>query len=370
MHQQILFAAGTALVAHQSVNPVLDARRVVASPVMAVAATPLIDILEQRDFGSLVQRVRQEPGAIVSLFKDAGIYGVFAYILAAGLFYGTAVPIAEVVYHSASGQWFDPRVLLQDDGAEKVEALALLASFYLFCKPFAPVRLGGALLLTADVRRFVEARPALSRALDAAVDAIEPATSFVGGLGDSIFQAIAPRTALKGELLELAEKSDRGITPLPADEQARFDELLLEKLPALCPLGEPTRSELFSGEWECRWTDEKEINFAVRNGLLGLPWVRTYQQIDIAAGTLVNVLEFEEGGESGELRVGSSIAPDEADGAKFDFQFDECALRYKSLTVPLPPVGKGWGELLYLDGDMRIQRDVRGDVLVATKVLL
>ena len=36
--------------------------------------------------------------------------------------------------------------------------------------------------------------------------------------------------------------------------------------------------------------------------------------------------------------------------------------------VPLPPVGRGWGELLYLDDEMRIQRDVRGDLLVATKV--
>ena len=39
-----------------------------------------------------------------------------------------------------------------------------------------------------------------------------------------------------------------------------------------------------------------------------------------------------------------------------------------SVRVPLPPVGRGWGELLYLDDDLRIQRDVRGDMLVATKV--
>jgi hypothetical protein len=31
-------------------------------------------------------------------------------------------------------------------------------------------------------------------------------------------------------------------------------------------------------------------------------------------------------------------------------------------------VGKGWGELLYLDDELRIQKDVRGDIVIATKV--
>ena len=104
----------------------------------------------------------------------------------------------------------------------------------------------------------------------------------------------------------------------------------------------------------------------MRNGLFGLPWVRTYQAIDLARGSLENVLEFD----GGELRVGSTIAPDEADekGTRFDFAFRNCALTWRNVRVPLPPVGRGWGELLYLDDDLRIQRDVRGDMLVATKV--
>jgi hypothetical protein len=102
----------------------------------------------------------------------------------------------------------------------------------------------------------------------------------------------------------------------------------------------------------------------VKNGLLGLPWRRTYQTIDIPAGTLENVLEFDDG----ELRVSSSIAPDASDSQRFQFAFEGCSLRRKSLRVPLPPVGKGWGELLYLDDELRIQRDIRGDMLVATKV--
>ena len=85
-----------------------------------------------------------EPKALLPLLQDAGIYGVVAYLCAFALFYASAVPIAEVGYHAVSGTWYDPRVLLAEDGAEgKAEALLLAGSFYLACKPFAPLRLGG-----------------------------------------------------------------------------------------------------------------------------------------------------------------------------------------------------------------------------------
>ena len=54
-------------------------------------------------------------------------------------------------------------------------------------------------------------------------------------------------------------------------EQARFDELLLRELPALNPTPQPTQSSLFTGTWECQWTDEKELNFAVANGVFRGP---------------------------------------------------------------------------------------------------
>ena len=43
-------------------------------------------------------------------------------------------------------------------------------------------------------------------------------------------------------------------------------------------------------------------------------------------------------------------------------------MRWRKYELPLPPVGKGWGELVYLDDDFRIQQDVRGDLLVATRI--
>jgi len=323
----------------------------------------LISLLEEKRLGAFFERARQEPSSVLQLLRDAGIYGVIAYLIAFILFYGTAAPIAEVSYYALRGVWFDPRPLLLG-GEGRAEALALFASFYLLCKPFAPVRLGGALYLTPDVKRFIEDRPVLANVFDAARKAAAAVGELVSSAAGGVLSRVSPREALKGELLALAAKAKGGIATLDEDDQARFEELLLVELPKLNPVAEPTRSELFSGEWECRWTNEKEINFAVKNGLFGLPWVRTYQTIDIAAGTLENVLEFEDG----ELRVNSSIAPDSADGQRFQFAFESCSLRRKSFRIPLPPVGRGWGELLYLDDEMRIQRDIRGDMLVATKV--
>mmetsp|Transcript_3288 Transcript_3288/g.6478 ORF Transcript_3288/g.6478 Transcript_3288/m.6478 type:complete len:250 (-) Transcript_3288:260-1009(-) len=193
---------------------------------------------------------------------------------------------------------------------------------------------------------------------------LSPLDSLLSSLPKSILPTFVQRDALKRELLELADKSRGGILPLDAAEQARLDEIITEQLPALNPTTEPARSNLFSGEWDCVWTTESELNFAVEKGLFGLPWQRTYQSIDVPAGSLTNVIQFDDGA----LTVGSTISPDEdGDGSRFKFEFEECSVRWRGLTVPLPPFGRGWGDLLYLDETMRIQRDIRGDLLVAQK---
>ena len=68
------------------------------------------------------------------------------------------------------------------------------------------------------------------------------------------------------------------------------------------------------------------------------------------------------------LRVCSTFAPDADDGRRFNFAFESCDVRWRSVQLPLPPVGKGWGELVYLDEDFRIQLDSRGNLLVATRL--
>ena len=328
----------------------------------AAVEPPLLQLLEERQLVAFFKGALDEPSAVVKLLKEAGGGGIIAYAIVAVSFYAVAGSLGELTFHAASGAWLDPRVLLLPDGAEgKAEVLAALASFYLFCKPFAPVRLGGALLLTPDVKRFIDNRPALVSFFG------QVGALWDGSLGRAIgvLTAGLRRAALKDELLELARECRGGIDQLDDAKSARLDEIVTTLLPSLNPTANPARSELFSGEWECRWTTESELNFAVDKGLFGLPWERTYQRIDVASQALTNVILFVDGA----LTVGSSIAPDEADGSRFNFAFRDCSLRYKGLTVPLPPVGRGWGELLFLDDELRIQRDIRGDLLVAERVV-
>ncbi len=337
----------------------------IAAPHDGEAAT-LAELLEEKRVVELLRRGWQDPKSLLGLLKDSGAYGVVAYALVFVVFYGAAGTLAEVGYHHLRGGWVDPRKLLLEDGAEgKAETLALLATFYLACKPFAPVKLGGALLIAPDVKRFVERRRPAVVALG------EAAAAGVRSAGGAAYRTLAPRrlraALLRDELLALADGARAGALPLGDADRSRFDEISLAELPALRPMAEPARSDLLAGEWELRWTDGGGVNFAVAaSGFFGLPRrMRTRQSIDVTGGRLVNVIEFEGGGE---LRVGSSVAPDPTDGARFNFVFSDCTLRWGDFRVPLPPVGRGWGELLYLDEEMRIQRDIRGDLVVATKV--
>jgi len=113
------------------------------------------------------------------------------------------------------------------------------------------------------------------------------------------------------------------------------------------------------------WTTEKEVLFLKEKGLfLDGPCVGVTQTIDLDAGRLENRVEFERGGA---LSVLSKLTPD-ADGKGFQFSFDACSLKWRdSPEVPLPPVGKGAAKVTYLDDDVRVQRDSRGDTLVCVR---
>jgi len=177
-----------------------------------------------------------------------------------------------------------------------------------------------------------------------------------------------PRTsvaALKTELLALADGKMYGAVPFTAAEAARFDQLV-DALSAKSPTASPAGSGRFSGDWDLLWTTESEIRACVKSGLLGCACTGVYQNIDVAAGTLENVIAFED---DSFLSVGSTLAPDASDpsGKRFDFKFEACRLQYRGFGVPLPPIGKGWGDILFLDDTLRIQKDIRGDLLVAVK---
>ena len=136
-------------------------------PVRSPAAVnaPLLSLLEEKRLGDALGSVLDDPSKIGELLSDAGMAGALAYAassrLSAAAFWIVAAPVGELVYHHGTDAWVDPRILLEHDGVDgKAETMALIASYYLFCKIFSPLRLGGTLLLFPDVKRFLEERPA------------------------------------------------------------------------------------------------------------------------------------------------------------------------------------------------------------------
>ena len=172
------------------------------------------------------------------------------------------------------------------------------------------------------------------------------------------------RAARKAALLEVCEGLERGARG-DAEAKARV-AAAMEELAELNPTPDPASSPLLQGTWDVVWTTEAELLLLTDKGFFGLPCLGTSQTIgpaDTATGlSLTNSIDFD----GGFLRVGSSCAP-EPTGGRVNFAFENCAARWRSLEVPLPPVGSGWFEVLYLDADLRLCRDLRGDLQVCRR---
>jgi anaphase-promoting complex subunit 7 len=166
---------------------------------------------------------------------------------------------------------------------------------------------------------------------------------------------------IKAELLELAEASSGGVKE---ENNERIAELIV-LLENLNTSPTPVFDAKLNGVWELVWTTEKEVLFAKSKGLfLDGPCVGVTQTIDLDGGRLENRIYFEGGGA---LSVSSTLTPD-ADGKGFQFSFDACSLKWRQGPgVPLPPVGKGAAKVTFLDNDIRVQRDSRGDTLVCIR---
>jgi hypothetical protein len=104
------------------------------------------------------------------------------------------------------------------------------------------------------------------------------------------------------------------------------------------------------------WTTEKEINFFLDGG-----WATEVSQT-IHGSQLENMIPFTRGGSLG---VAGTLAVADAAGMRTAFQFDSATLdlgRWGKYT--LPPVGAGWFDTLYLDGELRVDINSRDDILI------
>ncbi|GLI63932.1 hypothetical protein VaNZ11_007073 [Volvox africanus] len=175
--------------------------------------------------------------------------------------------------------------------------------------------------------------------------------------------------SVKQELLEVVSRTGRGVSTSPADLRS-----IQNAVAELRRAGEGTETtgKEQTGIWELVWTSEKETLFILeRAPLFGTKAGAVYQVIDTDSSSnggsssyLQNVITFPP---EGAFIVDSSLTV--AGRQRVEFGFTGAKLKLPGgTTLGLPPFGKGWFDNLYLDGDLRVSYDSRGDTLITRRV--
>lgn len=124
-----------------------------------------------------------------------------------------------------------------------------------------------------------------------------------------------------------------------------------------------TTGESLSGTWRMLWTTEKEQLFIIKNAnFFGTAAGDVLQVIDVENCRLNNVITFPP---DGVFFVRSNI--EIASKQRVNFRFTSAVLRGKDWEFPLPPFGQGWFDTVYLDNEIRVVKDIRGDYLVVDR---
>ncbi|KAM0934309.1 putative plastid-lipid-associated protein [Dioscorea sansibarensis] len=161
----------------------------------------------------------------------------------------------------------------------------------------------------------------------------------------------------KSLLLSLISDQDRGIKTKRAEIIQAIEDL------AVVGAGTITTGPSLSATWRMLWTTEKEQLFIIKNaGLFGTAAGDVLQVIDVGNGVLNNVITFPP---DGVFFVRSSIDP--APPQRVNFKFTSAVLRGSNWEIPLPPFGQGWFESVYMDDQIRVAKDIRGDYLVVDR---
>ncbi|KAG4387019.1 hypothetical protein AAZX31_11G148900 [Glycine max] len=172
----------------------------------------------------------------------------------------------------------------------------------------------------------------------------------------------AQSRSAKEQLLALIADQDRGIKTQsdPAKHAA-----IVEAINAMAAAGEGsvTTGDALSATWRLLWTTEKEQLFIVEKApLFGTQAGDVLQVIDVRNRTLNNVITFPP---DGVFIVRSTI--EVASPQRVNFRFTSAVLCGKNWEIPLPPFGQGWFDIVYLDDDLRVVKDIRGDYLVVDR---
>ena len=197
---------------------------------------------------------------------------------------------------------------------------------------------------------------------------VSPRTRTRVGCRAGLFDAFgrgSDRKKAKDEVLRLAREQRRGVGHSPEDRaemEAAVDALIASRGNG----GRAnTRPTVLTADWKLAWTSENETLFLLEKfpgGLGGAPITQAYQRIDVDAGTLSNEVVFS----NGDTFVVDSVI-EVTDETRVEFRFTAAALTLSAFNLPLPPFGQGWFDNVYVDGELRVARDSRGDTLVVVR---
>lgn len=168
------------------------------------------------------------------------------------------------------------------------------------------------------------------------------------------------------ELLTLIDSSNRGVLKFANEEIKCLIDTIASKNSQFID-NDKNLVEKIDGNWELLWTTEKETLFFVQNGLFGNPVNGVFQSIDVKNRVINNLIRFRNGGE---FSVQGSIDINLSEKKRVNFEFQGAYLKIPPVPkIPIPPVGKGWFDNLYVNNLYRLSKDIRGDYLVSKRVL-
>nr|GMD59374.1 probable plastid-lipid-associated protein 11 [Ipomoea batatas]GME18345.1 probable plastid-lipid-associated protein 11 [Ipomoea batatas] len=166
----------------------------------------------------------------------------------------------------------------------------------------------------------------------------------------------------KDNLLRLISDQDRGLRTQSDSEKLSQIVSAIDDV-AAAGRDTVTTGTSLSATWRLLWTTEKEQLFIIKNApFFGTRAGDVLQVIDVENMTLNNVITFPP---DGVFFVRSNI--EVASSQRVNFRFTSAVLRGKGWEFPLPPFGQGWFDTVYLDDEIRVAKDIRGDYLVVER---
>mmetsp|Transcript_6386 Transcript_6386/g.12192 ORF Transcript_6386/g.12192 Transcript_6386/m.12192 type:complete len:199 (-) Transcript_6386:37-633(-) len=180
---------------------------------------------------------------------------------------------------------------------------------------------------------------------------------FPGNAVSTLLPDNAVSTA-KSNLLTFVSTLNRGVSSSPAD-RLRVDALVDDLLAVAPPPPAYAELPVLEADWRLEYTTEAELLGLMKNA-------DTTVTQSIGADYLKNFVGFAGGFcEGWEFTVDSSIS---GSNIRSSFKFSAATLTLPWFDVPLPPVGEGWFDNLYVDEDVRINRESRGNTVVYTRI--